>query len=405
MQSNTLTRIALVAPLYLLFVNGCSTSDHAKPIATGGSTQIDGNTGGSTSTEAGIDAGGISDGGNTLDASELDVTDGSVACDNPSVPTSIAWKTTGPLITVKPDSTHPVVSIKDPSIVYYKDRWLVYATTADTASHWSMVYLSFTDFSEAANAPQYFLSNNPAIGTGYHCAPQVFYFSPQNKWYLVYQSGPPQFSTTDDPTKPETWSAPQSFFSTTPDVVLANQGSGGWLDNWIICDTANCYLFFSDDNGNWYRSQTTIQDFPNGMGNTTLVMHEANKNDLFEGSNVYKLKGTNKYLADVECIGPTGQRYFRSWTADTLDGQWTPLLDSWDKPFIGANNVTSDSSAGIWTAEFSHGEMIRDGYDETMTVDPCHMQFLYQGVELKKEIGAASYPLIPWKLGLVIQSN
>jgi hypothetical protein len=49
--------------------------------------------------------------------------------------------------------------------------------------------------------------------------------------------------------------------------------------------------------------------------------------------------------------------------------------------------------------------MIRDGYDETMTVDPCHMQFLYQGVELKKEIGAASYNAIPWKLSLAIQSN
>jgi endo-1,4-beta-xylanase len=297
------------------------------------------------------------------------------------------------------------MAIKDPTIVYYNGKWQVYASTVNTSGQYSMVYLNFADFSEAANAPQYFLSSNPAFGNNYHCAPQLFYFRPQNKWYLIYQSGPPQYSTTDDPTKPDTWTAPQSFFSATPDIVLANQGAGGWLDYWIICDDANCYLFFADDNGHWYRAQTTIQNFPNGFGNTTIALQEANKNDLFEASNVYKLKGTNKYLAMVECIGPTGQRYFRSWTADTLDGQWTPLLASWDKPFLGTTNVTFDSAAGAWTGELSHGEMLRDGYDETMTVDPCHMQFLYQGVEIKKEIGAASYNAIPWKLGLAIQTN
>ncbi len=245
----TLTRIAIMAPLCLWLADGCSTSDRAKPNGTGGSAHIDGSTGGMSNTDSGIDAGGISDAGNALDAARLDVTDGSVACDNPSIPTNIAWKSPGPLINIKADATHPLLAIKDPSIVFYKGKWQVYASTVSTAGKYSMVYLSFADFSEAANAPQYFLSDNPAFGNNYHCAPQLFYFRPQNKWYLVYQSGLPQYSTADDPTQPDTWTAPQSFFSAMPDIVLANQGTGTWLDNWIICDDTNCYLFFSDDNG------------------------------------------------------------------------------------------------------------------------------------------------------------
>ncbi len=44
------------------------------------------------------------------------------------------------------------------------------------------------------------------------------------------------------------------------------QGNGGWIDFWTICDTANCCLFFSDDNGHLYRAQTTLANFPNGFG-------------------------------------------------------------------------------------------------------------------------------------------
>ena len=251
--------------------------------------------------------------------------------------------------------------------------------------------------------PNDHLGNNPNIGTGYHCAPQLFYFSPQRKWYLIYQSQQPQYSTTDNPSKPETWTAPQNFFAAVPDVVLANQNPGVWLDFWVICDSTNCYLFFSDDNGHWYRAQTAILDFPSGFGNTIIVMQDTNKDNLFEASNVYKLKGLDKYLALVEAIGPTGHRFFKSWTADSLDGQWTALADTWDNPFAGLNNVTFDSSARTFTWDISHGEMLRDGYDETLTIDPCNLHYLYQGDN--PSATTLDYTQLPWRLALLSQTN
>jgi len=316
-----------------------------------------------------------------------------------AIPARLQWRSTGPLVTAVPDAGHAIVSIKDPTVVYFNDQWHVYATTADVAGHWSMVYLHFGDWSQAGSARPYYMSDNPVFAGDYHAAPELFYFTPQNKWYLVYQSGPPTYSMTDDPSKPNTWSPPTTFFAEEPSVVTSNQGAGGWLDFWVICDATDCYLFFSDDNGNWYRSQTTVQDFPAGFGKTAIVMHDPIGHNLFEASHVYKLSGTSEYLALIEAIGPTGHRFFRSWIADTLVGSWASLADTWAEPFVGLNNVSFAPGASAWTRDISHGEMIRDGYDETLTVDPCHLRFVYQGVDpAKTNVG---YSQLPYQLGLL----
>lgn len=311
----------------------------------------------------------------------------------------LRWTSTGPLVGPVPDPGHAIVSVKDPTVVYFNDQWHLYATTADVAGHWSMEYVHFSDWSLAGWAQPYYMSDNPAFAGGYHAAPELFYFRPQNKWYLVYQSGPPTYSTTDDPSKPGTWSPPTTFFAEEPSVVTSNQGAGGWLDFWVICDDRNCHLFFSDDNGNWYRSQTTIQDFPAGFGKTAIVMHDPIGHNLFEASHVYKLSGTGEYLALIEAIGPTGHRFFRSWIAESLVGPWASLADTWAEPFAGLNNVSFAPGARPWTRDISHGEMIRDGYDEKLTIDPCHLRFVYQGVDpAEANVG---YSRLPYQLGLL----
>ena len=330
------------------------------------------------------------------------------------LPSTFAWSSSGELISPKPDPTHLVVSTKDPSVLRYNDRWLVYATTANVAGSWSLVYTSFTDWEQAADAPHYYL-NQTAIGNGYRAAPQLFYFSPQQTWYLVYQTGVPSYSTTTDPSKPETWSAPKNFQSSMPQIVRDNIGNGYWVDFWVICEEvkplpegptaeeAKCHLFSSDDNGHLYRAETTVAEFPNGFDDTQIALSDPVGHKLYEGSAVHKIKGTDSYLLIVEAIGSDGRRYFRSWTGDTIDGEWVPLADTEANPFTRFNNVTFPD--GAWTSDISHGELIRAGVDQSMQIDPSCLQFLYQGKSALLNEGTVPYHLLPWRLGLLTQTQ
>ena len=310
-----------------------------------------------------------------------------------SIPTSYSWTSTGPLISPKSDSTHNMIAVKDPSTVYYNGQYIVYASSVNSAGDYGMEYLHFTSWSQAGAATPYFMDSNPNIGSGYHTAPQVFYFAPQNKWYLIFQSGQPQYSTNSDPTQPQNWTAPQNFFASQPSSV------SNWIDFWIISDSSNVYLFFCGDNGNFYRSSTSLANFPNGF-NTPVIVYTDSEFNLFEADNVYTVEQTGTYLADIECIGSDGHRFFRALTATTLGGTWTALGDtaSLDTPFLGAHNVTFQSGVSSWTDDFSSGGAVIDGYDSTDPINLNNLTFLYQGDNPNN--GASSYNLIPWQLGL-----
>jgi endo-1,4-beta-xylanase len=313
----------------------------------------------------------------------------------PGLPDSFAWTSSAPVIVPRSDATHALVAVKDPTVVRYKDRWHVFASSVARGGIYGMVYTSFADWSDAPAAPLYYMDNTRGFKT-YVAAPQVFYFTPHKKWYLVYQSGPPMFSTADDVGDPTKWTEPSSFFAKTPAIVDKN---GGWLDFWVICDAELCHLFFSNDKGRWYRSETAIDKFPYGMSEPVVVMQDAEAGRLFEACNVYKIGGTNKFLALVEAFDKTSdyQRYFRSWTAESLEGPWTVLHDDATAPFAGKANVTFDGPP--WTDNISHGEMIRAGYDETMVIDGSMLRFLYQG--FAPGANTSDYNAIPWQLGLL----
>jgi hypothetical protein len=296
---------------------------------------------------------------------------------NCDLPTQFSWVSTPPLIA--PQSAD-FVSIKDPTIVRYNDLYHVFATVYDTSRKaWSTVYLNFSDFSKAGSAVQVPMGKK-ALGDA--VAPQVFYFRPHNKWYLISQWGP-KFSTNSDIANPDGWTAPQP---------LLTGGPPNGIDYWVICDSANCHLFFSGDDGKLYRSKTSLANFPRFSGYETVMSDEVGK--LFEAANVYKVEGSAKYLLTVEAYAP---RYFRAWTSTSLDGPWTALADQQSAPFAGAANVSFDGSR--WTNDISHGEMIRAGHDETMAISACHMQYLYQGVA--PQSGSPAYEQLPYRLGLL----
>lgn len=310
------------------------------------------------------------------------------------LPSTFQWSSSGPLIAPHNDGSN-AVSVKDPSVLQDQDgRWHVFMTTADTSGDWSLAHTSFSDWSQAGSAPHTHLETASAIGQGYRAAPHAFYFEPRNEWYLVYQTGLPSYSTTTNINDPTSWSAPRNFHDSVPDIVRQNIGDGFWLDFFVACDDAMCYLFSADDNGHLYRSETTIGEFPNGFRNTQIALQD-NRFDLFEGPAVYRVQGTDTYLLIMEAIGSDGRRYYRSFTSNSLAGQWQPLAASESNPFARSNNVSFPG--GAWTADISHGELIRTSADQTMTIDPCNLQLLYQGMDPS---ASGDYSQLPWRIAL-----
>ncbi|WP_343731289.1 non-reducing end alpha-L-arabinofuranosidase family hydrolase [Duganella sp.] len=300
------------------------------------------------------------------------------------------WTSSAPLISPQADPEQKIYGVKDPSVVYVNGKYHVFMTTAG-AKGWGLAYTSFDQWSNAAAAKIVPLDKSP-MGPGYRAAPQVFYFAPQKKWYLVYQGGDPLYSTSDDISDPMSWSAPKPFFPVIPDIVKPPQGKG-WLDFWVICDEKKCYLFNTDDHGRLLRSETDLGRFPHGFRNTVVVMAEKTA-DLFEASNTYRIANTGTYITLVEAISPQG-RYFRIWKSDRLDGKWETYSAAPMNAFASSDNVER-----LWSEGISHGEMIRTNVDQTMTIDPCRpLEYLFQGND--PAVRVDDYIKLPYRLGII----
>jgi hypothetical protein len=301
------------------------------------------------------------------------------------------WTVDSPLIRPAERSDDPCYSVKDPTIVRYNDRWHLFCTIRSQKRSHQIEYLSFANWRDADKADRHVLT----MTDGYFCAPQVLYFTPHKKWYLIYQASDPTrkpslqpaFSTTADIADPMSWTEPALLFEEHPGNVRM------WIDFWVICDGDNAHLFFTSLDGKMWRAETPIDRFPRGWDRPRVVL----EGDIFEASHTYRLKGADKFLTLVEAQN-SGRRYYKAYLADQLDGQWTPLAASREKPFASPLNVSD--AANHWTDSFSHGELLRAGYDERLEVDPHNLRFLFQGVT-DEQMRGKKYGEIPWQLGIL----
>lgn len=302
------------------------------------------------------------------------------------------WTYSAPLISPEVRDEAPSHAQKDPTVVFHDGKWHVFMT-AKLPKRSVIEYCSFTKWEEANDAPRTILD---VSDSDYYCAPQVFYFTPHDKWYLVYQVGVPgnqkmmvAYSTTDNIDDPHSWTKAAPML----DGGENDPRKVGGLDYWIICDDTRAYLFFTSLNGKMWRMWTPLDQFPHGMDHCELALEGA----IFEASHTYRVQGKQQYLTLIE---ENGRRYFKAFVADRLDGPWRPLAVTRQKPFAADTNIRPADGVEPWTDNVSHGELIRATNDQTLTIDPSDLRFLFQGMwDADKK--SKAYGAFSWRIGML----
>lgn len=269
------------------------------------------------------------------------------------------------------------LAVKDPSIVYANGLYHLFYTGRDKGAEgsWRTGYTTANSLENLANSDDRTLLTS-LNGGSYFCAPQILWFEPQKKWYLIYQSGKgATFSTNTTIGEKQNWTAGESM------------GFSDGIDFWVVSDSKDSvYCFYSAQDGSRTikRRSTSIHNFPYGWKYYDVVATET-----FEAVHVYKNKANNKYYMIVEDI----QRHFELWEANHPGGKFTKLAEKWaseDRLMLQDNP---------WTDQISHGEIIRSGVDEKMEIEDINScQILIQGVN-RGDYG--DYGNIPYRLGII----
>ncbi len=292
------------------------------------------------------------------------------------------------------DTADPHIAVKDPSgCVFHDGRWhLLHDSPYEIGPGHHGSTGNFADWTQANAAPRTLID----LHDQYHCAPQVFYFTPHRQWYLIYQfvdtkrfpGMQPCFSTTENLSDPHSWTKPEPLLENT-------QPKAKGID---FCGDLRCR-----EGASFSTRPTTaicggreaaLSDFPHGRSEPQLAL----EGDIFGQAHTYKLKGRDQYLTMIEAQAP-GRRYYKAYLADRLEGPWRGLADTLQKPFAARENIQPAPNQD-WAASISHGELLRSGEDERLEVDPAHLRFLFQGVT-EEEYRGQKYGGIPWRLGIL----
>jgi len=312
------------------------------------------------------------------------------------------WEVGSPVFLPSANGGFDSAAVKDPSVVFFEGNWHVFYTAygktqdldkSNTLREFTTGYAKAPTLEELQHAPRFQLDKIHGTHHRYGCAPQVFFFKPHGKWYLVFQHRTAtggkyefSFSTNDDIANPDTWTDPQ--------ILLPKVEKTKMIDAWVIADDSHAYLFYGHGEGRnssaVYR-KTMLQDFPKGWGDEALAFH-----GMHEANHVYKVKGNQEFHAIYETFedGKPSTRRFGLASAQSLRGPWKIVNEN----YAGSDQLVMAQGKEQWTQVVSHGEALRAGVDEHMEYNPA------DGLLIQGTLGysqSKSYQEIPWSLGVI----
>jgi hypothetical protein len=297
------------------------------------------------------------------------------------------WEISAPILSPGPEGSFDEVAVKDPSIVFHDGKWHLFYT-ARSKSEYTTGYVSAEKLTGLQSARRHELTMIRGKGR-YGCAPQVFYYQPQRKWYLIFQNRDsnyqPAFSTTTTISQPDTWSVPQP--------LIRKDTPAKWIDFWIICDETRAYLFYTQGHRVVIVRSTSLDKFPDGWEEGKEVLR-----DVHEAVHIYKVKDQDKFHMIYE-LNSGGVRSFGLATSTDLEGPWKKVTDK----YATGDQLTPAGGVQTWTDMVSHGELLRSGHNERMQYDPKNCKWLIQGI-LRRDANVP-YPSLPWKLGIMSKTE
>jgi glycosyl hydrolase family 62 len=297
-----------------------------------------------------------------------------------------SWKAGPPIFTPGPSGAFDETAVKDPSVIYYAGKWHLFYT-ARGHNEYTIGYAAASTLEGLRTANRTWLTQLRSRQENYAAAPQVFYFRPHRKWYLIFQTRDsnyqPVYSTTSHLDQPASWSRPLP--------LVEKRDKAKWIDFWVICDAGRAWFFFTRSQRHVNVMSTPLADFPHGWDEMKPVFAP-----VAEAVHVYRDRGRPRYVMLFETARGQIRQYGLAESA-ALAGPWRQTTDE----FATGTQLVFETGVSIWTQEVSHGELLRSGFNERLEVDAAHLRFLIQGLTLAEHHG--EYPSLPWKLGIIDQ--
>ncbi len=304
--------------------------------------------------------------------------------------TGFRWTYGAPILEPGPEGAFDSQAVKDPSIVFHDGAWHLFYT-ASNGHTCRLGYASAPTLERLRDAPRHELAQavNSGLSTPpnkYAAAPQVFFFEPQEVWYLVFQTRDsnylPVYMTTRDIAEPDSWSAPRT--------LACKEEDAKWIDFWVLCDDARAYLFYTREHRDLYAMETTLERFPEGFSAPRAVFSA-----LHEAAHIYKAAGRGEYHMIYEERDQQDIRHFRLAVARHPLGPWTAT----DASYATGEQLAFLDEGAPWAGEVSHIEAVRRGCNQRLEYDPDAPRLLFQSTRPGEHRGP--YPLLVWRLGLM----